>query len=225
MRYTLVIISLLANFIYAQCDYLSESQCSNEASCEWIFDIESGNCSSLSDGECNSYDGCYLQNNYPGWYDGSWTCEGGTYQIDNSYCQEVEAVECSEMNQLQCNQDTGCEWVEDIEIGNCSSLSENACHSNPECNFDCEMWSSSWCNGCCWGSCLGGTYQIEDNSYCTQSSFILGDANGDGVLNVSDVVLIVQTILSGEYDYYSDYNQDGVINITDIIGVISAILK
>jgi len=72
--------------------------------------------------------------------------------------------------------------------------------------------------------CTGGTYQI-DNSYCNQSSFVHGDANGDGMLNVSDVVLTVQIILSGGYDFYSDYNQDGVINITDIIGIMSAILE
>ena len=222
MRYTLVVISLLANFIYAQCDYSNESQCSNEASCEWIFDVESGNCSSLSDGECNCYDGCYLQNNYPGWYDGSWTCEGGTYQIDNSYCQEVEAFECSEMNEQQCNQDGGCEWTDSISYGNCDNYNSSwTCDANDECWWDLCYGGSygSW-SGCC----RGGTYQI-DNSYCNEISFIQGDANGDGVLNVSDVVLIVQTILSGEYDLFSDYNQDGVINITDIIGVISAILE
>ena len=71
--------------------------------------------------------------------------------------------------------------------------------------------------------CTGGTW-TSDNGYCEDISFVPGDTNGDGFLNVSDVVLIVQTILSGEYDLFSDYNQDGIINITDVIGIINTIL-
>ena len=115
MRYTLVVISLLANFIYAQCNHSSESQCSSNNSCEWVEDIDIESCNDInSQQECSQL-GC-------SWYSGSYyacsICCWGNYEVDNSYCQEIEVLECSEMNQLQCNQDTGCEWVEDIEIGN-----------------------------------------------------------------------------------------------------------
>ena len=155
MRYALALVSLLVNFTYAQCDYSNESQCSSNSSCEWVDNIETEYCSDFNSWDCGYVnDECWWSLCHGGSY-GSWSgcCMGGTYQTDNSYCQEIEILECSDMNQLQCNQDTGCEWVEDIEIGNCSCLGESACYSNPECNFDCEMWSSSWCNGCCWGNC------------------------------------------------------------------------
>ena len=73
--------------------------------------------------------------------------------------------ECSEMNVLECNLSEDCEWIEDAEYGNCSSLGESACDANPNCTYDCGMYHGS-CAGCCWGDCLGGTYTIYDNSYC-----------------------------------------------------------
>ena len=70
--------------------------------------------------------------------------------------------------------------------------------------------------------CTGGTYQ-NDSSYC-QESYIPGDANSDGYLNVSDVVLIVDSILNSQYNEYSDVNQDGVLSVIDIIDLINIIL-
>ncbi len=58
---------------------------------------------------------------------------------------------------------------------------------------------------------------------------ISGDLNNDEIVNVTDVVQLVGTILNPEdSDYFSncsDLNQDGVINITDIVMLVSIILN
>ncbi len=57
-----------------------------------------------------------------------------------------------------------------------------------------------------------------------ESSFILGDYNGDGVLDVLDVVGLVNAVLSGGYSEPGDMNQDGVLDILDIVTLVNAIL-
>ena len=52
----------------------------------------------------------------------------------------------------------------------------------------------------------------------------LGDINGDGSLNVQDVIIIVtQYILISEYNEIADLNGDGSVNIQDIIMLVSII--
>ena len=57
---------------------------------------------------------------------------------------------------------------------------------------------------------------------------VLGDINGDYLLNVLDIVFIVDLILAPGYpaDYYeiADMNEDYVINIYDIILILNIIL-
>jgi len=53
---------------------------------------------------------------------------------------------------------------------------------------------------------------------------ILGDINGDGVLNILDIVLVMNLILSGEYVESSDLSGDGMLNILDIVQLVNLIL-
>ena len=59
---------------------------------------------------------------------------------------------------------------------------------------------------------------------------LYGDINFDGVLNVTDIILIVNIVLNvdeeiSEQEFITaDINQDGIINILDVIGVVSEIL-
>ena len=56
-------------------------------------------------------------------------------------------------------------------------------------------------------------------------SNLIGDINGDENLNILDIVLITNLILSdSSYNETADLNQDGGINILDIIVLISIIL-
>ena len=55
-------------------------------------------------------------------------------------------------------------------------------------------------------------------------SSLNGDVNVDGVVNILDVVLLVNMVLSDEYNASADINNDGVINILDIVALVNIIL-
>ncbi len=61
-----------------------------------------------------------------------------------------------------------------------------------------------------------------------EESFVLGDVNGDGAINIVDIIAMVNYIIGtsneANYDVAADLNEDGVINVTDIVSVISQIL-
>ena len=89
MRY--LILTLLLSFSFSECDELNALQCGANTDCEWVEDIDYGSCGSLGAGECNSTPGCNWECGFSHgscywccWYE----CGGGSYEIDNSYCQE-----------------------------------------------------------------------------------------------------------------------------------------
>ena len=51
-----------------------------------------------------------------------------------------------------------------------------------------------------------------------------GDTNGDGALNVLDVVILVNDLLSGGYTSVGDINNDGLLNVLDVVQLINMIL-
>ena len=53
---------------------------------------------------------------------------------------------------------------------------------------------------------------------------LAGDTNGDGILNVLDVVAMVNQVLSGGYDEVADMNSDGELNILDVVSLMNQIL-
>ena len=62
---------------------------------------------------------------------------------------------------------------------------------------------------------------LNDESGC-----LLGDANGDAVLNVLDVVTTVNAVLCGNtcYDGCIDINEDGILNVLDIVQLVTLVL-
>ena len=52
-----------------------------------------------------------------------------------------------------------------------------------------------------------------------------GDINGDGILNILDLVSLVNLVLSDEYMYAGDLNEDGTLNILDVILLANLILN
>ena len=61
------------------------------------------------------------------------------------------------------------------------------------------------------------------NIVCQES--ISGDINGDSVVNVQDIVLIVNLVLITGYDSLADINSDGIVNVLDIVQVVNIILS
>ena len=78
---------------------------------------------------------------------------------------------------------------------------------------------------------LGNDLNLDDpESYYAASPIkwlsdtLAGDVNGDSLLNVQDIVIIVNMILSGETNSSADYNGDGDVNILDIVAIVQLIV-
>ena len=54
---------------------------------------------------------------------------------------------------------------------------------------------------------------------------IIGDVNEDSIINVQDIVLTVNLVMSGEYNSSADLNADGVANVLDIVQIVNIILN
>ena len=52
-----------------------------------------------------------------------------------------------------------------------------------------------------------------------------GDINGDGDINVVDIVIVVELILSNNYDDLCDVNEDGQLDVVDIVILVDIILN
>ena len=79
----------------------------------------------------------------------------------------------------------------------------------------------------------GGFFEYDQNisdhrpvaiKLAVQNNFY-GDINADSLINVQDILLILNIILSEEYSYIADMNFDNTINILDIIEIINIILN
>jgi len=53
----------------------------------------------------------------------------------------------------------------------------------------------------------------------------LGDINGDNSINIQDIVLAVNLVLSGEYNNLADLNSDSTVDILDIVQLVNIILN
>ena len=53
---------------------------------------------------------------------------------------------------------------------------------------------------------------------------MIGDINADGDVNILDVVLLANAVLTGNYLSEGDINADNVINVLDIVGLVNIIL-
>ena len=63
----------------------------------------------------------------------------------------------------------------------------------------------------------------RNNYYSINLECSIGDIDFNGIVNVLDIILLVECILSDQCDYCSDLNDDGLVNIQDVIYVINII--
>ena len=61
-----------------------------------------------------------------------------------------------------------------------------------------------------------------DGNYCPSS--VQGDLNYDGVINISDIIILVNSIIMGVYSIQNDLNLDSQNDILDIIYLVNIIL-
>ena len=62
---------------------------------------------------------------------------------------------------------------------------------------------------------------IEEN----YDNSILGDINGDSLINIQDIILLINAIMNGEIVDSGDMNSDATIDVLDIVLVVNIILN
>ncbi len=63
-------------------------------------------------------------------------------------------------------------------------------------------------------------YQID-----IEFEFLEGDTNNDGVIDILDIIVVVNLILTGQFSETADLNGDDIINVLDILLIINLILE
>jgi hypothetical protein len=64
----------------------------------------------------------------------------------------------------------------------------------------------------------------EDGTLGEADVSLTGDINGDGTINVIDIVMVVDLILNDNYDIVGDVNEDGFLNVLDIVILVDWVL-
>ena len=59
---------------------------------------------------------------------------------------------------------------------------------------------------------------------CIADNYISGDINGDEILNVLDIVLMINMILNNEYSVVADVNEDESINVLDVVLMVNILI-
>jgi len=119
----------------------------------------------------------------------------------------------------------------DESIGECECTEGEVNNDNP-CN-PMECWEGQWieiiidCAEQMGVPCEGGAYVPPEEGECCSECvlFASGDINGDGVLNVLDIVALVNLVLSGNsYNEVADMNSDGILNVLDVVLLVGIVL-
>jgi hypothetical protein len=143
--------------------------------------------------------------------------ELGSTEPSNEAC--ADAGDQSACEFLDCTGAEACGYESWVGDGYCDDGTYGMYFDCDE--FDCDAGD---CLVECWdGSSACGAANCPEEPTCDA-----GDVNGDGSVNVTDIVSIVNFILGGGSDAADldcgDMNGDGAINVTDIVSVVNYIL-
>ena len=117
----------------------------------------------------------------------------------------------------------------DESIGECGECEEGDIDNSNPCN-PMECYNGQWLEmiiDCAEQEevpCEGGVYIPPAEGECCSICVITGDTNGDGNLNVLDVVAMVSLVLGGSYSAAADMNNDGFLNVLDVVVLVGIIL-
>ena len=88
--------------------------------------------------------------------------------------------------------------------------------------IDCWIDGPENTEDCYWMIPPGGDCETEIIGF--ENIDFEGDINNDGIIDILDIILVINLILSFEYLENSDLNSDGIIDILDIILLVNIIL-
>ena len=191
------------------CNYLNEEECSDTLDCFWsewgfceVVDCEGDDCENSED-DCDADLVCG---------EAITCCDGLLYPTTccERNCDEPIS-ECEDPGSGEC---------EDGEMNN-----DNPC--NPM-----ECWDGQWveividCAEQMGVPCEGGYYEPPAAGECCSTcvEYASGDVNGDQLVNVVDIVMVVNMILEGDYYSAGDVNSDGQLNVVDIVSMVNIVL-
>ena len=118
----------------------------------------------------------------------------------------------------------------DEPIGECGECIDGEVNNDNPCN-PMECWGGEWieiiidCAEPMGVPCEGGVYVAPPEGVCCSTCVQYGDSNADGIVNVLDVVVMVNLVLSGGYDEVADMNGDGILNVLDVVLLVGIILN
>jgi len=132
----------------------------------------------------------------PGCMDSTACNYDATATIDDGSCESTSCAGCT--NSTACNYDSSAT----IDNGSCESTSCAGCTNSTACNYE-------------------ATATIDDGSCEYTSCTCTGDVNGDGVITVADVLLVLSEFgcLSG---CTADVDGDTYVNVADILLLLAA---
>ena len=183
-----------------------------------VHDIDDYNQYECSDDDNDTCDDCSSGNGYDPTNDGDdndadGICDSGDLDDDNDGIIDTEDCDPIDynVNEFDCCGVCG---------GNNSQCS-NCCGSPfyDDCSDDCYIDL----NGeCCY------SLEVDICGFCGGNGtecIYLGDMNGDSIINVLDIVLAVELVLYGNYDFVGDVNEDGSLDVLDIVMLVDWVLN
>jgi len=128
------------------------------------------------------------------------------------------------MDIYACNFDPDANTEGDCLFFDCAQICDGSSYVD-DCNVcDDDPLNDNECYGCMDQWALNyDPSSIIDSGSCDYPS--IGDISMDGMINVTDIVLLVGVVLEGDiYIEYMDFNQDNYLNIIDIVILVDIIL-
>ena len=230
-----IFIIFIFSGLYAQCSEMNESQCNNNEYCSWVEDINNIDCDDLSD-----YNSCSLNyNNGCQWILMHWQqqneanfCTGPTFEVNNSYCYDLESLDCYQMDESQCENNDDCEWYFNTNSNNCNQFNSNLeCSNHVGCDWlqdsitaSCysNQWESGFANSAeC--NAIPGCYWDCSDWYSWAC-----DCEGAYQVDISSCIgtYEYESWICDELQYVSgDINLDWEINVLDIVELVDIILN
>ena len=227
---------------YECADQTTEENCDSDESCQWIEDIQWDNCGNYNNSNaCNqAHPDCYWDLCYGGNY-GDWyhCCRGGSFQNDNSYCEEVIPASRFTFGNVTSNM-MEINYLSESDIGGFQfTLTDNPDLISitdinggvaEESDFTISFNDNT-------GIIIGFSFNGETipagnglltNIYYAYNSpgetevciadVIVSDPDGQGLLTNGDCTQISGGLLG-------DLNNDGVLNIVDIVTLVNLIIQ
>ena len=268
---------LIIDYQPYECNDLSNDEtCELDDNCQWIEDIEWGNCGSYNNSNScnNAHPDCSWMLCYGGGY-GDWyyCCQGGSFQDNNSYCEELPSdpdpstyisfgnisLNTMEINYLSESHIGGFQFTL-TDNPNLISITEISGGAADEADFTVSYNDDT---GIIIGFSFTGNQIIRGEGLLTNIHYtrndpgtielcltdiiisnpngesllsqgdctqlvdsLLGDLNGDTIINILDIIILVDLIINEQdnNDINADINEDSEVNILDVVLLVNIVL-